>query len=349
MKMKKFQTLVLTTFLLVPTLLTACSSSTTTTSKDGAVSVAPAATAKVEATATNAPKPKKSSFLIGMSQANLGEPWRVTMNAQIAEAAKKYPDFKVVFADAAQDNSKQIADVENFIQQKVDLLIISPNEAKPLTAVVKKAYDSGIPVITLDRRVEGDAFTQHIGADNVVIGKGIGTWVAKTLGDKGGNVVEIKGLEGTSGQKERHDGFMEGIKSNPNIKVIAAQNADWLRDKAISVMEGILQANKKIDIVFGHNDPMAEGAYTAVKNAGRDKEMLFIGADGLPTPDGSIKSIIAGRLNATYVYPTGGQEAIDNAHKLLVDGVKLEKQIVLGTEEINKDNAEAMLKKYGGQ
>ncbi|MBP1962807.1 substrate-binding domain-containing protein [Paenibacillus aceris] len=339
--------------IMMTSLFTACGSSTTTTSTSSpmAKETAAASTAAPSAApaASEASKPKKSSYLIGMSQANLGEPWRVTMNAQIADAAKKYPDFKVVYADAAQDNSKQIADVENFIQQKVDLLIISPNEAKPLTAVVKKAYDAGIPVITLDRRVEGDSFTQHIGADNVIIGKGIGEWVAKTLGDKGGNVVEIKGLEGTSGQKERHDGFMEGIKSNPNIKIIAAQNADWLRDKAISVMEGILQANKKIDVVFGHNDPMAEGAYTAAKNAGREKEMLFVGADGLPTPDGSIKSILAGRLNATYVYPTGGQEAIDNAHKLLTEGAKLEKQVILGTQEINKDNAAEMLKKYGGQ
>lgn len=340
-KIKKFGIAVFV-LIIMASVVSACGSS-----NNGKASSA--ASGSSEPSTTTDAGGKKKQYLIGMSQANLGEPWRVTMNEQISEAAKQYPEFKVVFADAAQDNSKQIADVENFIQQKVDLLIISPNEAKPLTAVVKKAYDLGIPVITLDRRVEGDAFTQHIGADNVEIGKGIGTWVANYLGEAGGNVAEIKGLEGTSGQKERHDGFMEGIKSNPNIKIVAAQNADWLRDKAIGVMEAILQANNKIDVVFAHNDPMAEGAYTAAKNAGREKEMVFVGADGLPTPDGGIKSIIDGRLSATFVYPTGGKEAIDNAYQLLVNGAKLEKQVVLGTDEINKENAAEKYKQYGGK
>ncbi len=293
--------------------------------------------------------PEKKQFLIGMSQSYLGEPWRVAMNDQIAAAAKQYPEFQVVFSDAGQDNSKQVSDVENFIQQKVDLLIISPNEAAPLTAVVKQAYDAGIPVITLDRKVNGDAFTQHIGADNVVIGKAAGDYVAKTLGEAGGNVVEIKGLEGSTPQKERHDGFMEGIAGNPNIKIIAAQNCDWLRDKAVTVMEAMLQANKDIDVVYGHNDPAAEGAYIAAKNAGREKEMVFVGIDGLPTPDGGIKSVMEGRIMVTHIYPTGGKEAIDNAYKLLVKGETLEKTVILGTLQVTKDNAAEVYAQYGGK
>jgi ribose transport system substrate-binding protein len=318
--------------------LSACGSSSkgTSATKDPA---APAAAAPA----------KKSSYLIGMSQANLGEPWRVAMNDQIAAAAAKHPELKVVFADAAQDNSKQIADVENFIQQKVDMLIISPNEAKPLTAVVKKAFDAGIPVIVLDRKVEGDAFTQYIGGNNKLIGQKAGEYVAKILGDKGGNVVEIKGLEGATPQQERHDGFMEGIKSNPNVKIIASQNGDWLKDKSITVMESILQANKKIDVVYGHNDPAAEGAYIAAKNAKREGEMIFIGIDALPTPDGGIKAVMEGRLTATYVYPTGGKEAIDNAIKILENGEKVVKSITLDTMEVTKDNASDAYKQFGGK
>jgi ribose transport system substrate-binding protein len=318
--------------------LSACS--TTGSTKTGATAAADKA-----ATATK----KKSSYLIGMSQANLGEPWRVAMNDQIAAAAAAHPELKVVFADAAQDNSKQIADVENFIQQKVDLLIISPNEAKPLTAVVKKAFDAGIPVIVLDRKVEGDAYTMYIGGNNKLIGKKAGEYVAKILGDKGGNVVEIKGLEGATPQQERHDGFMEGIKSNPNVKVIASQNGDWLKDKSITVMESILQANKKIDVVYGHNDPAAEGAYIAAKNAKRETEMKFIGIDALPTPDGGIKAVMEGRLTATYVYPTGGKEAIDNVIKILEKGEKVERAITLETLEVTKDNAADAYKQFGGK
>jgi ribose transport system substrate-binding protein len=291
----------------------------------------------------------EGEFLIGMSQCNLGEPWRVAMNAQIAAAAEKYPEITVVFADAAQDNSKQVADVENFIQQQVDLLIISPNEAAPLTEVVKKAYESGIPVIVLDRKVDGDAFTQFIGADNVVIGRAAGAFVANYLGEAGGKVVEIKGLEGATPQKERHDGFIEGISSNPNIEIIAAQSCDWLRDKAVTVMEAMLQANPEIDVVYGHNDPAAEGAYIAAKNAGRETEMIFIGIDALPTPDGGIRSVIEGRISATYVYPTGGEQAIDNAYKLLVLGEELEKTIILDTIEVTAENAEEIYKLFGGE
>lgn len=345
MFMKKNNLIV--SFLLVMVLisLSACGSGSTTTSSK--TTPAPT-TADTAAKASEVPK-KKSSYLIGMSQANLGEPWRVAMNDQIAAAAAKHPELKVVYADAAQDNSKQIADVENFIQQKIDLLIISPNEAKPLTAVVKKAYDAGIPVIVLDRKVEGDAYTMYIGGNNKLIGKKAGEYVAKILGDKGGNVVEVKGLEGATPQQERHDGFMEGIKSNPNVKVIASQNGDWLKDKSITVMESILQANKKIDIVYGHNDPAAEGAFIAAKNAKRETEMKFIGIDALPTPDGGIKAVMEGRLTATYVYPTGGKDAIDNAIKILENGEKVEKSITLDTLEVTKENAADVYKQFGGK
>lgn len=291
---------------------------------------------------------EKNTFIIGMSQCNVGEPWRVAMNAQIAAAAEKYPEFKVVFADAAQDNSKQVTDVENFITQQVDLLIISPNESKPLTAVVKKAYDAGIPVIVLDRRVDGTSFTQFIGGDNVQIGLAAGKFVAANYPD-GAKVVEIKGLEGATPQQERNAGFMEGISTNPNVEVIYSQSSDWLRDKAITVMEQALQVYDEIDVVYGHNDPSSIGAYIAAENAGRQDEIIFIGIDALPTPDGGIQEVINGRLAASYVYPTGGADAIESAYQILVEGkTDLPKEVILETIEITADNAEEMLVQFGG-
>src|SRR5215218_672928 len=159
-------------------------------------------------------------YVIGMSQANNAEPYRERMNNDIKTAASKVKQFDVKFADAAQDNAKQVSDVENFLTQQIDALIISPNEAAPLTGVVKKAYDSKIPVIVLDRKVEGDAYTTFIGGDNVAIGKAAGDHVASLL-PEGGNVVEIRGLAGATPAKERADGFREGIASNPNIKITA--------------------------------------------------------------------------------------------------------------------------------
>ena len=291
---------------------------------------------------------KKDKYVIGMSQCNLGEPWRVAMNDQIAMAAEKHPEFEVIFADAAQDNSKQIADIENFVQMGVDLIITSPNEATPLTNAVSAAYDAGIPVILLDRKIDGDKYTQFIGADNVDMGRIAGEYVADTLLPDGGKVCEIKGLEGTSGGIDRDNGFREGIKKNDKIEIVAVNNADWLREKAITVAEEMLQTNDEIDLFLALNDPMAEGAYIAAKNAGKEGDILFVGFDGLPTPDGGIRSVMDGRLIMTQVYPTGGTEAIESAYQLLVEGKELDKTLTLTSEIVVPDNAEELLAKYGG-
>lgn len=291
---------------------------------------------------------KKDKYVIGMSQCNLGEPWRVAMNDQIAMAAEKHPEFEVIFADAAQDNSKQIADIENFVQMGVDLIITSPNEATPLTNAVSAAYDAGIPVILLDRKIDGDKYTQFIGADNVDMGRIAGEYIADTLLPDGGKVCEIKGLEGTSGGIDRDNGFREGIKKNDKIEIVAVNNADWLREKAITVAEEMLQTNDEIDLFLALNDPMAEGAYIAAKNAGREGDILFVGFDGLPTPDGGIQSVMDGRLSMTQVYPTGGTEAIESAYQLLVEGKELDKTLTLTSEIVTPDNAEELLEKFGG-
>ena len=291
---------------------------------------------------------KKDKYVIGMSQCNLGEPWRVAMNDQIAMAAEKHPEFEVIFADAAQDNSKQIADIENFVQMGVDLIITSPNEATPLTNAVSAAYDAGIPVILLDRKIDGDKYTQFIGADNVDMGRIAVEYVADTLLPDGGKVCEIKGLEGTSGGIDRDNGFREGIKKNDKIEIVAVNNADWLREKAITVAEEMLQTNDEIDLFLALNDPMAEGAYIAAKNAGKEGDILFVGFDGLPTPDGGIRSVMDGRLSMTQVYPTGGTEAIESAYQLLVEGKELDKTLTLTSEIVVPDNAEELLAKYGG-
>ena len=291
---------------------------------------------------------KKDKYVIGMSQCNLGEPWRVAMNDQIAMAAEKHPEFEVIYADAAQDNSKQIADIENFVQMGVDLIITSPNEATPLTNAVSAAYDAGIPVILLDRKIDGDKYTQFIGADNVDMGRIAGEYVADTLLPDGGKVCEIKGLEGTSGGIDRDNGFREGIKKNDKIEIVAVNNADWLREKAITVAEEMLQTNDEIDLFLALNEPMAEGAYIAAKNAGREGDILFVGFDGLPTPDGGIRSVMDGRLSMTQVYPTGGAEAIESAYQLLVEGKELDKTLTLTSEIVIPDNAEELLEKYGG-
>jgi ribose transport system substrate-binding protein len=293
----------------------------------------------------------KDSYLIGMSQANRGEPWRQAMNDQIEAAAAEHDNLEVVFSDAAQDNAKQVADVENFLQQGIDLLIISPNEAAPLTDVVAAACAEEVPVIVLDRKVNGDQFTMWIGADNVEIGRAAGERAATWCEEQGHdpcNVLEIRGLEGATPAQERGDGFREGIASNPAVTIIASQNADWLREKAIPVSQSMFQANPDVHVVYTHNDPMTEAAIISAENAGLNlDDILFIGIDALPTPDGGIRSVIDGRIDANYVYPTGGQQAIDYALQI-INGEVPPAEVILETEEVLPENAEELLTKYGG-
>jgi ribose transport system substrate-binding protein len=275
-----------------------------------------------------------AKFLIGFSQANLAEPWRAAMNADIAARAKDFPDLEIVYADAQQDNAKQVADVENFLRQKIDLLIISPNEAKPLTPVVKRAFDAKIPVIVLDREIEGDSYTTFIGADNRAIGRAAGEFADSILGGHG-NIIEIRGLPGSTPARDRSDGFHEAIAKSPGLKIIHDPAANWLRDEAVAQMEAALQAHPQIDLVYAHNDPMAIGAYLAAKAKGREKTMKFIGIDGLPGIDGGRQAVADGKLAATFVYPTGGKEAVEVADSVL-RGIATPHRITLPTKRITR-------------
>lgn len=256
------------------------------------------------------------------------------MNAEVAARAQDSPDLEIVYADAQQDNAKQVADVENFLRQKIDLLIISPNEAKPLTPVVKRAFDAGIPVIVLDREIEGDTYTTFIGADNRAIGRAAGEYAAQLLGGKG-DVVEIKGLPGSTPARDRSAGFRAAIAQYPGIHIIHDPVANWLREEAMTQMEAALAAHPHIDLVYGHNDPMAIGAYLAARAKGREKEMQFIGIDGLPGLDGGRQAVADGKLAATFVYPTGGKQAVEAAVQIL-HGEQVPHRITLPTGRITR-------------
>jgi ribose transport system substrate-binding protein len=280
---------------------------------------------------TNAAKP---AFVIGMSQCNLGEPWRVQMNADVKAAAEKHPEIKVIYKDAQNDTLAQRAHVEEFISAGVNLLIISPKEAQPLTEPVAKAMAAKIPVIVLDRRLVGDNYTCFIGANNKAIGKAAGQWIAKTLGGQG-KVVELKGLMTSTPGQDRNSGFREGIAGS-KVEVVFEADMKWLEPDARKEMESALARCPKIDLVYAHNDPGAHGAYLAAKAAGREKEMKFVGIDALPHE--GVAYVKDGILDATFQYPTGGAEAIEVALKILA-GAPVPKEIVLGSRVFDRQNA----------
>ena len=282
------------------------------------------------------PAPDEKTYTIGMSQCNLNEPWRVQMNAELAAAAAKQPRIEVVFKDAQNDTLKQRAHVEEYVGAGVDLIIISPKEAQPLTEPVAKAMDAGIPVIVLDRAVLGDKYTCFIGADNKKIGRAAGRWLVEKLNGKG-KVVELKGLMTSIPGHDRQSGFREAIKDS-RIEVIFEADMKWLEPNARKEMESALARFERIDAVYAHNDPGAHGAYLAAAAAGREKDILFIGVDALPHE--GIAYVHQGILDATFQYPTGGAEAIDVALKIL-NGREVSKKIVLGSRVFTAENVDA--------
>lgn len=276
-----------------------------------------------------------AKYTIGMSQCNLGEPWRVQMNRDI-QAAAAHPELKVIFKDAQNDSLRQRSQIEEFIEAGVDLIIVSPKEAAPLTAPVAAAYAKGIPIIVLDRRVLGDAFTCFIGADNKRIGRAAGSWIVQRLGGKG-KIVELKGLMTSTPGQDRNSGFREGIRGS-GLEIVFEADMKWLEPDARKEMESALARFSKIDLVYAHNDPGAHGAYLAAQAAGRDKEILFVGIDGLPH-EGQVY-VKQGFLAASFEYPTGGREAIETALKILA-GENVPKEITLSSRVFTKENIAA--------
>lgn len=278
-------------------------------------------------------------WVIGMSQCNLGEPWRVQMNADIKKASDQHPEIKVIFKDAQNDTLRQRAQMEEFITSGVDLIIISPKEAVPLTPVVAQAYQQGIPVIVLDRRVMGDQYTCFIGADNKKIGEAAGKWIVEKLGGKG-KVVELKGLMTSTPGQDRHSGFRKAIEGT-DIEVIFEADMKWLEPEARKEMESALARFDDIDLVYAHNDPGAHGAYVAAQAAGRADDIIFVGIDALPH-EGQVY-VKQGILDACFEYPTGGKEAIEVALKIL-NGEKVPKEIELPSRVYTKDQPPELLR-----
>ncbi len=284
----------------------------------------------------------KGDYLIGFSQANFKEPYREHVNHELERLVKKYPQFKLTIADGAANVNTQVSQVENFLTQGIDILFISPFEAAPLTPAVTRVYKAGVPVIELDRKTTGDEYTSFVGGDNRQIAKEAGEYAAKLL-PQGGEVAILEGLPSSSPAIERLEGFKAGIASNPKLKVVAEQPVDWMEDKAVTVFSAMLQAHPDIKLVYTSNDLAAAGAYIAAKQAGKLDQVKIIGTDGLPGPSGGIRAVAEGQWAATFVYPTGAEQALELAKKILIDcATSVPRNVTVPTTLIDKQNAKEM-------
>lgn len=282
---------------------------------------------------------------IGVSQCS-EDIWRDKQNKELIIGAYVNNQVQLHFASANDDDQKQIEQIEQFIRQKVDLLIVSPNSAGSLAPVIDKAYQSGIPVIYFDRKTNSDQYTAYMGADNYEVGYTMGQLIGKQMQGKG-NLAEITGLKGSSPAIERHRGFSAAISQYPGIHVISSELGDWTEKSGRKAMQQILKETMDIDCVFGHNDRLALGA-RAVALANGLKDIKYYGVDALPTSNGGIELVKKGILEATYAYPTQGLELMQLAMKIL-HGEPYEKHNVLHSAVVDKSNAELLLLQYHEQ
>ena len=289
--------------------------------------------------------PTKDKYVIGYSQSNNAEPYRAQLNVQLQYYVKQHPNLELLpIADAAQDSSRQVSQVQQFVSRKVDILIVSPNEADPLTPAVEQACKAGIPVIILDRSVKTDCIAAFIGGDNVAIGKAAGELAVKLL-PNGGSVAELQGILSNQPQIDRDQGFRGAIAANPNIKITQQREAKWLKEDGTTTMQEWLQSGQKIDLVYAHNDPMALGAYLAAAGVNKQGSIKFIGIDGLAIPDGGIRAVQQGQLAGTFIYPTGAKEAVDTIMNM-VAGQPFSAKQVLPTTAVTPENAAELYTKF---
>lgn len=282
--------------------------------------------------------PKK--YVIGVSQCS-EDIWRDKLNDELKMGEYLNDSIIVKLASSNDDNVLQNKQVNQFVDEGVDLLIISPNQMSAISKAVERAYDKGIPVILYDRMSNTDKYTAFIGCDNYKIGNSMGKYIAQQLQGKG-RVVEIRGLEGSSPALERHRGFMDAIHSYPDIQVVASEGGDWKEESGIQAMKKILKETQDFDYVFAHNDRLAWGAYVAAQQMGVKRNYKYTGVDGMATEGGGLELVRDGVFDASYLYPTKGDEVIALAMRIL-NHQPYKKDNYLSTSIITKANADLTL------
>jgi len=290
---------------------------------------------------TGCEKQKENTvYTIGLSQCIGSDLWRRTMLEEIKMELSLHPGAKLIYMDANGDSQLQIRQAGEMISKGIDILIISPNEAQPLTPIVEEAYNRGIPVIIIDRKTASTSYTAYVGADNFQIGKMAGQYAGDALKGKG-NVVEVMGLPGSSPTIERQRGFSEGLKKYPGIKITNQVYGNWLKKDTEEQLAKIESSLLNADVVFAHNDQMASGSRKMLNDLNVSKQIKVIGIDALPGQGGGLQMVAGKVLTASVLYPTGGKEAISTAFKIL-NRESFSKENILQSLVIDSTNVDLM-------
>jgi signal transduction histidine kinase/DNA-binding response OmpR family regulator/ABC-type xylose transport system substrate-binding protein len=278
---------------------------------------------------------KEKKYVIGFSQCGEADSWRKSMIDEMRRELAFNPNFSLLYKQANDNSSQQIEQVKELLKANIDLLIISPNEAAPLTPIVEEVYNKGIPVIVVDRKIASQLYTNYIGADNYEIGKIAGNYAVSLLGETG-NIIEIGGLPTSSPAIERSRGFTDALTPHKNIKIIKKLNGDWVKPAAKEALLKVIDNAEKPRLIFAHNDVMALGAYEVFKEKNFPPTKI-IGVDALPGKGGGMEYVKNNIITASLLYPTGGAESIRNAVNIL-NNRAVSKETILQTVVVDSGN-----------
>ena len=278
-----------------------------------------------------------AKYRIGVSQCS-ADIWRDKQNAELKMGAYFHENVEMKFAAAYDSDERQVQQIDSLVDDGIDLLIVAPNQVQTISPAIDRAYDKGIPVIVFERKTSSQKYTAFISADNYEMGRVMGEYIISRLHGEG-TVLEIKGLEGSSPSIERHNGFMDAIKNAPGIKVVASLQGDWTEQRAYESTQQWFLNNKdvRVDLVFGANDRTAMGARKVL-----GEDVLYCGIDGLPGESGGIQLVRDSLLDASYIYPTHGDQIIELAVNIL-EGRPYEKETLLMSALVTRDNAKVLL------
>lgn len=284
---------------------------------------------------------EKKRYVVGVSQCS-EDVWREKLNEELRIAALYYNDVDLHISSANDDVQMQTEQINKFVDEGVDLLIVAPGQVS-ISPAIDRAYEKGIPVIIFDRRTRSDKYTAYIGADNKEIGSSMGEYLAGTLTD-GGRILELSGLSTSSPAIERNNGFDSVVQCRPGISIVEHLSADWTEQGAFRTVDSLLsKPHNEFDCVFAHNDRMAMGARRAAEKHGLNLEHIkFCGIDAMPQKGGGMELVDNGTLFASYTYPTRGDEVMLLAMNIL-EGKKYNRENQLSSALVTRDNARVLL------
>ncbi len=259
---------------------------------------------------------KKKVYTIGFSQCTMVNKWRQTMVEEMKRELAFHPEVKFVFKDANGNTKKQIQQIQELIDEKIDLLIVSPQEAAPITPIVEEAFDKGIKVIIVDRRTLSENYTAYVGGSNFDVGATAASF-ANSILKNGGNVLEISDIPGSSADIDRHEGFIKTLKDFNKLHYVGKIYEKGDENPSNENATLFLKTHPDIQLIFAQNDRLALSTYNACNKLGITSKIKIIGVDGLPGVNGGIDLVEKGKLEATILYPTGGKEAIQTAATIL--------------------------------